>query len=239
MPRPGIVVAVVGLLATGSAAAQQTPGADAGPPAHETSPPAAGGGGSPAAGEQPGATRAAHPEMVQPPSATRPSAPVASPLSLRELSRRLDRVQSRAEQLRARVNLLKDAALRGGASANLTILHTSGMSDQFRLVEVTYTLDGVRVFRQRDDSGDLSAKPTLDILAGPISPGRHTLDVTVVYRGHGYGPFKYLNKRTFTARGSRTFTATAGKPIRVEVFAYERRDVPLDQRPAVRFKVKR
>lgn len=191
-----------------------------------------------AAAEQPA------PEEGAPAEPTEPAEPVepkktsfVGQLSLRGLARRLDGIRSRGEHLKARVDLLKEAVLRGGKSASATIVHRNKMGNQFRLTQLSFTIDGIRVFSQRDASGALHEKKTIDILSGPISPGTHTIAVQITYRGHGYGPFKYLNKQTFTVNGRQKFKAVAGKTISVDVLGYERKDVPLEDRPAVSFKV--
>jgi hypothetical protein len=160
-----------------------------------------------------------------------------NPLSLRMLARRLDSIKATGDRLRARVDLLKDAVLEGGKSASTAITHINRMGGQFRLTRLVYTLDGTQVFSERDDDGSLYEKKTIDILSGPIAPGNHTIAVTMTYRGHGYGPFKYLNKQTFTVKGNETFKAVEGKSIKVDALAFERKNVPLEQQPAVSFKV--
>jgi hypothetical protein len=79
---------------------------------------------------------------------------------------------------------------------------------------------------------------TIEVLSGPIAPGSHTISVMLLYRGHGYGVFKYLNKYKFTVRSSHTFTAAEGKAIKIEVIGFERGGIttPLEKRPAVDFK---
>jgi hypothetical protein len=177
--------------------------------------------------------------------ATDPAAPVPTPdtppptsgaLSHDSLSRRLENVHARTERARARVGMLKDAVLRGGPGATANIVHLNKMTGQFRLVQVIYTIDGTRILAQRDESGQLHDKKTINVLNGPIAPGSHTIGVSLLYRGHGYGPFKYLNKQTFPVQGSFTFDVAAGKTIRVEVLGFERTSGPLEQRPSVSFK---
>ncbi len=160
-----------------------------------------------------------------------------NPLSLKWLTRRLESVSSRSKQIRAKVDLLKDAVLRGGGSAQATVVHLNQMGSQFRLVQLSYTIDGTQVFSQRDAEGSLYDKKRIDILSGPIAPGNHTISVVMVYRGHGYGPFKYLNKQEFTVRGSKTFTTVEGLGVAVDVLGFERKNVPLEQRPTVSFKI--
>jgi hypothetical protein len=72
-----------------------------------------------------------------------------------------------------------------------------------------------------------------------VAPGSHTLGVSVGYRGHGYGVFKYLTKYTFQVTGSHTFTVEEGRGVRVEVVGYEKggATTPLEKRPALEFKV--
>jgi len=69
--------------------------------------------------------------------------------------------------------------------------------------------------------------------------GQHTLVVQVVYRGHGYGPFKYLNRQTFPVRKSHIFAASEGETVRVEIQGFERKDVPLEQKPTISFRESR
>jgi len=157
-------------------------------------------------------------------------------LTLQGLNARLSAARDRGERLRARVNVLKDAILQGGPSADASLVHVNRMGDQFRLIELRYTIDGTTVYSQRDESGSMHDKKTIDILDGPIAPGPHTLKVEMVYRGHGYGPFKYLNKQTFNVEGSETFTASTGKLVEIQSIAYERDDSELANRPAVSFK---
>lgn len=193
-------------------------------------------------GDQPAEEAPEEPAAEEEPAEEEPAAQpaktsVVGPLSLRGLASRLDGIKARSEQLKAKVDLLKEAVLRGGNSASATIVHINKMGDQFRLTQLSFTVDGIRVFSQRDPSGALHDKKTIDILSGPISPGSHTIAVQMTYRGHGYGPFKYLNKQTFTVKGSQKFTAVEGKTVAVDVLGYERKDVPLVDRPAVNFKV--
>ncbi len=135
--------------------------------------------------------------------------------------------------------MLKEAVLGGGIGSRATIIHTNKMGRSFRLVKLVYALDGTSVFSRADESGALYKVKNFEVLTGPISPGSHTISVLAVYRGHGYGVFKYLKKYRFTVRSSHTFTAAEGKATRVEARGYEKGGVttPLEKRPAIDFKV--
>jgi hypothetical protein len=160
-------------------------------------------------------------------------------LRLRRLEQRVQALKERAWRAKARVGMLKEAVLGGGIGARATLVHKNKMGNSFRLIKLVYALDGTQIFARSDDSGALHKNKTFDVLTGPIAPGSHTISVLAIYRGHGYGVFKYLNKYRFTVRSSHTFTAAEGKATRVEVKAYERGGVTtkLEKRPAIDFKV--
>lgn len=161
-------------------------------------------------------------------------------LRLRRLEQRVQALKERAWRAKARTTQLKEAVLGGGVGAQATLVHVNRMGSAYRLSRLVYALDGTQIFARSDETTpDLYKGKSFDILTGPISPGSHTLSVLAVYKGHGYGVFKYLNKYTFTLRSSHTFTAAEGKSTRVEAIGYEKggQTTPLDKRPAMDFKV--
>jgi hypothetical protein len=181
-----------------------------------------------------------------PPADTKPAdAPVdpeAIPvnLRLRRLEQRVQALKERAWRAKARVGMLKESVLGGGIGAQATLVHINKMGSSYRLVKLVYALDGTQIFSRSDESAQsLYKNKSFDILTGPISPGSHTISVIAVYRGHGYGVFKYLNKYTFTVRSSHTFTAQEGKATRIEGVAFEKggKTTRLEDRPAIDFKV--
>ncbi len=158
---------------------------------------------------------------------------------LRRLEQQVQALKERAWRTKARVSMLKDAVLGGGLGANATVVHVNNMGSSYRLVQLVYAIDGTQVFSKTDSGEELHKNKEIEVLSGPIAPGSHTISVLAVYRGHGYGVFKYLNKYKFSVRSSHTFTASEGKSIRIEAVALERggATTPLDQRPAMEFKV--
>lgn len=161
-------------------------------------------------------------------------------LRLRRLEQRVQALKERAWRAKARTTQLKEAVIGGGVGAQATLIHVNKMGSSFRLTRLVYALDGTQVFsRSEETSSNLYKTKTFDILTGPISPGSHSISVLAVYRGHGYGVFKYLNKYTFTVRASHTFTAAEGKSTRIEASGFEKggRTTPLEKRPAIDFKV--
>ena len=163
-----------------------------------------------------------------------------TPVRMRRLEQKTQALKERAWQLKARVQMLKEQVLGGGVGAQTIIAHANDMGSSFRLVKLIYTLDGQQVFVRTDETAEsLYKTKSFDILTGPISPGSHTISVIAVYKGHGYGVFKYLNKYTFTVRSSHTFTAQEGKATRIEGVAFEKGGATtrLEDRPAIDFKV--
>jgi len=185
------------------------------------------------AATDPGEVPAASPE----PTTVGPEIPVN--LRLRRLEQRVQALKERAWRAKARVGMLKEAVLGGGVGARANIKHINKMGNSYRLIKLVYALDGAQVFARSDASGALHKESEFDVLTGPISPGSHTISVLALYRGHGYGVFKYLKKYKFTVRSSHTFTASEGKGTSIKVVAFERGGVttPLDKRPAFDFKV--
>ena len=75
-------------------------------------------------------------------------------------------------------------------------------------------------------------------MTAPVSPGTHTISVVATYKGYGHGVLDYLNKYSYTVRGSHTFTIDEGKAIRVEGVTYEKGgpSTKMEERPAIEFK---
>ncbi len=161
-------------------------------------------------------------------------------LRLRRLEQRVQALKERAWRAKARTTQLKEAVLGGGVGAQATLVHINKMGSSFRLQRLVYALDGTQIFARSDEgNANLYKTKSFDVLTGPISPGSHTVSVLAIYKGHGYGVFKYLNKYTFTVRSSHTFTAAEGKSTRIEAVGFEKGGptTPLDKRPALDFKV--
>ncbi len=159
---------------------------------------------------------------------------------MRRLEQRTQALKERAWQLKARVQTLKEQMLGGGVGAQALISHDNEMGSSFRLVKLTYTLDGTQVFARTDDAGEsLYKTKSFDIFTGPISPGNHQLAMVATYKGHGYGVFEYLSKFTFTARNTSAFTSAEGKIARVECRGFEKggSGTPMEKRAAIDCKV--
>jgi hypothetical protein len=113
--------------------------------------------------------------------------------------------------------------------ARVTIAHDDRVGALYRLVEVTYAIDGEAVFHRRDESGALDRD--LDVFDGSVEPGDHTLSVVLRYVGNGNELVQYLSGYRFVVRSSHSFVAPPGQHTRISVRAFERSiDVPYEQR---------
>ncbi len=194
--------------------------------------------------QEPPAPEAATHTSVTPPAATT-GAPVSTDpppaaIRLRNLEQRVEALKEQSWRVKARVGMLKEAVLGGGIGARATIVHENNMGGSFRLAKMIYALDGQQIFARIDeDTTKLNDLKKIEILAGPISPGNHTISVNLEYRGQGYGVFSYLKQYKFNVKSSHTFTATEGKETQVTVVGFEKGGVTtqLKDRPAVEFKV--
>jgi hypothetical protein len=61
----------------------------------------------------------------------------------------------------------------------------------------------------------------------------------MVYRGHGYGIFSYLEGYKFKLVSSQTFNAEAGKVTTVKVVGFEKGGITADitQKPGIRYDI--
>jgi hypothetical protein len=150
---------------------------------------------------------------------------------LRDLERRVNELKEQVFRSKARLNLLKETVLHGViAGSRAIIVHKNEMSSMYQAVQYVYALDGNEIFSRADESGKLGKEKEIEIYNGSLTPGNHTLSVTLIYIGAG---FPYMKGYKFTTRSSHTFTATEGKQIQLKVVGYEKGN-PVTTDPADR-----
>ena len=186
---------------------------------------AGGGSGDPAGAPAPEAPQTGDPKE---------ETPVA--VRLRSLEQKVQALKERAWRAKARVGILKEDAIGGGVGAGAMIVHHNKMGAPFRVTKLVYAVDGAQLFVRNDETGETLYKTkSFEVINGPIAPGSHTLSVIAVYKGHGVGPFKYLEKYNFQVQSSHSFTVEEGKSVKVECNGYEKGGpkTPLEKRPAI------
>jgi len=122
------------------------------------------------------------------------------------------------------------------AGSRAIIRHKNEMGSSFRLVKVSYAVDGAQIYSSSNED-NLNEKREFDVFNGSIVPGNHTISTVMVFRGHGYGIFTYLKGYRFTVRASYTFTAAEGRQNVIITRAFERGNATteLKDRPAIKF----
>lgn len=171
------------------------------------------------------------PEAVEP-------APVSNTIRLRTLEQRVNELKEQVFRSKARLNLLKETVLHGMIAGSRAIIrHKNDMGSAFRLVRLVYGLDGKQIFSRAADDGQLDSKRSFEVFNGSIAPGNHTLSVTMVFRGHGYGVFTYLEGYRYNVRASHTFTTAEGRQNVITARAFEKGNATteLTERPAISF----
>jgi hypothetical protein len=154
------------------------------------------------------------------------------------LERRVNDLKEKVFRSKTRLAILKESVLSSTiAGAEAQIVHRNEMGGGFRLEKVAYSLDGTPIRTLVDKEGDLDGREEIEILSGPIVPGNHTLTVSMVYRGNGYGIFTYLRGYVFNLRSSHTFRAEEGRLVRVKAIGYEKGGIATDlkDRPDIKF----
>jgi hypothetical protein len=160
---------------------------------------------------------------------------------VRTLEEQVADLKEKIFRTKARLLLLQETVLGGDLSsgARAVLFHRNEMGSTFALESVAYALDGASIFTKVDVDGDLAKVQELEIFNGRIVPGQHQIAVRLVFKGHGYGLFSYLEGYKFKVQSSYTFNAEAAKVTRVKVVGYEKGGLTTDlkDRPAVRYDI--
>jgi len=120
--------------------------------------------------------------------------------------------------------------------SRIILSHKNEMSQDFVLVDATFSLDGAPIFKKEDVDGILKDQETL-IYDGAILPGQHTLSVSLVYRGQGFGILSYISKYKFKVKSKHQFEVKQGKGLELKVVCFEKGDIntKIEDRPAIKY----
>jgi hypothetical protein len=162
-------------------------------------------------------------------------------LKVKALEERVSDLKEKIFRTKARLMSLQEMVIGGDIStgAKAVLLHRNEMGSSFYLESVAYALDGAPIYTKVDADGDLEKREEFEIFNGRVTPGNHQVSVQLVYRGHGYGLFSYLEGYKFRVQSSSAFTAEPGKVTTIKVVGFEKGGMTaeLKDRPAVRYDV--
>jgi hypothetical protein len=182
--------------------------------------------------------------VVPPPGAADPAAQTADEAfqtRVKTLEEQVVDLKEKIFRTKARLLLLQETVLGGDLStgARAVLYHRNEMGAQFILESVAYALDGAPIYTKADAQGDLDKREEFEIFNGRIVPGNHQIAVRMVYRGHGYGIFSYLEGYRFKLQSNQTFSAEAGKVTTMKVVGFEKGGITTDikDKPAIRYDI--
>ena len=150
-----------------------------------------------------------------------------------EFSKRLltveEKVNSLKEQVfrsKATLQLLKEIVIQGSTSgARAVIWHVNELGSSYSIQSVSYFLDGQSIYAKAAADGTLSQSREFKLHDGAVPAGNHTISVSMVLRGNGFGVFSYVDRYTFNVQSSYAFAAEDGKSCEVWVRMKERKGI--------------
>ena len=173
--------------------------------------------------------------------ASRSTADEAFTTRVKTLEEQVTDLKEKIFRTKARLLLLQETVLGGDLTvgARALLLHRNEMGSTFVIESVAYALDGAPIYTKVDVNGDLQNRREFEIFNGRIVSGQHQIAAKVVYRGHGYGVFSYLEGYKFKVQSSYTFNAEAGKLTTVKIVGFEKGGFTSDykDRPAIRYDI--
>jgi hypothetical protein len=162
-------------------------------------------------------------------------------VQVRTLEERVSDLKEKIFRTKARLMNLQEMVIGGDITtgSKAVLVHRNEMGSSFYLESVSYALDGAPIYQKVDVDGDLEKREEFEIFNGRIVPGNHQISVLLVYRGHGFGVFSYLEGYKFKVQSSYTFSAEPGKVNTIKVVGFEKGGITaeLKDRPAVRYDV--
>jgi hypothetical protein len=178
---------------------------------------------------------------AEPAAAAPQTAEEQNDLKVRTLEERVSDLKEKIFRTKARLMNLQEMVIGGDITtgAKAVLIHRNEMGSSFYLESVAYALDGAPVYSKTDVDGDLEKREEFEVFNGRVVPGNHQISVQMVYRGHGYGVFSYLEGYKFKVQSAYTFNAEPGKALTIKIVGFEKGGMTaeLKDRPAIRYDV--
>ncbi len=161
-------------------------------------------------------------------------------LELLSLEEDVNALKERVFRSKATLQLLKEIVIEGSTTGSrATIWHVNELGGSYRVVSITYLLDGQSVYSRSDEDGALSDSRDVKIWEGALPPGSHNITVSAVLQGNGFGVFNYVENYNFNVRSSYAFEAEDEHHASVRVVLDERSGIGRSfiERPQVTYEV--
>lgn len=157
---------------------------------------------------------------------------------IHSLEKRASNLDTKIKQAKARIDIIKKALLTAGVKARAIIEHKNEMGSSFRLVRVIYSIDDSEIYDHNDDSDNLDKKRSIEIFNGIITPGKHTIFVTMFFQGQGYGILSYLKGQQQQISSSHEFDVKSGQELMLAVRVFEQKDKTVKERLTIKVDTK-
>lgn len=102
----------------------------------------------------------------------------------------------------------------GEKNAEVALVQKNTVGGLFKLMSVSYSLDGAVVYTKKDAPEVLEAEE-INLYEGKVASGRHVVKADCVFRGNGYGVFSYMKGYTFNL--SKNYSFKVEQNTRVEL----------------------
>ncbi len=140
-----------------------------------------------------------------------------------------EKVNSLKEQVfrsKATLQLLKEIVIQGSSSGARAVLwHSNELGSSYSLNSISYYLDGQPIYSKVAEDDSLDKIKEFKLHDGPIPAGNHTLSVSMVLRGNGFGIFSYVNRYTFNVQSSYAFAVEDGKNCEIWIRTKDRKGI--------------
>lgn len=142
---------------------------------------------------------------------------------LEQLEMKIGGLEQRIVAAQEKVDVLKDTVLAGVVTkAKARIVHKNEMGGSFELVHATYVMDGGVIFDKEDNEGSLSEQEEIVLFDGPISPGEHDIEVSLVFRVGSLGVFTYVEGYKFKVQSRYTLKAVDGRLNKLSIVSFDK-----------------
>lgn len=142
---------------------------------------------------------------------------------LERLEMKIGSLEKRILAAQERVDVLKDTVLAGiVAKARARIVHKNEMGGSFELVRATYVMDGGVIFDKEDNEGSIAGQEEIVLFDGPITPGEHSIQVSLLYRVGSLGVFTYVEGYKFKVESRYTLKAVDGRLNKLAIVSYDK-----------------
>lgn len=156
---------------------------------------------------------------------------------LRTVEEDVNHLKERVFRSKATLQLLKELVIEGATvGSRVAITHVNRLGGSYSMEAVKYFLDGKNVFTKVDPGGSLDSNREFSVHEQAVPPGTHNLQVTMVLRGKGYKIFSYLRTYQFNVQSSYSFRVDDGRTTAVRALIESRGGLrSFVERPTVRY----